>query len=234
MIYDFKVIFTTFILACCLPTISQADLIIDGSVSLNGAAYNIIYDTTINITWLDYTNKSNTWSNQVDWAENLELTFDSVTYNDWRLPETIDGEHLISYDGTTTAGWNITSSELGHLFYEELNNLARIDTDGDIQEGSGLLNTDPFNYLIGAHYWSGTEYGDLTEPGNAWRFSFVDGGQYISSQGADFPYALAVHEGRLGHDTIPAPEPLTAVLLGSGFFGMVLSGRFRKRNISNT
>lgn len=220
-----KSIMTAMIFATGMANTVKAELIIDNAVSIDGASYNLIYDTTLDITWLDYTNDSDTWASQTSWAESLNFTVNGFTYCDWRLPETLDGEYLIGYDSTSTAGWNITSSEMGHLFYEELGNIARVGTSGTIQEGSGLIQTGPFENLNNFHYWSETTYSFDSLTLSSWRFSFIDGGQYIDNQGNSTPFGIAVHSGRLCgiQDTIPAPEPLTAVLLGSGLCILSLS-----------
>lgn len=42
----------------------------------------------------------------------------------------MDGDYVISYDGTTSEGWNITRSEMGYMFYMNLGNTGYYDTDG--------------------------------------------------------------------------------------------------------
>ena len=92
----------------------------------------LIYDSDLNITWYDYSKSWDTWQNQVNWASGLSVTFGSNTYTDWRLPSTVDGTYAgCGCNGTTTAGYNITSSEMGHLFYTELGNTGYYDTSGN-------------------------------------------------------------------------------------------------------
>jgi len=91
------------------------------------AGVQVINDTDRNITWLDYSNAPDTWQNQVSWAANLAVTVNGVTYDNWRLPATVDGPYVWGYDGTTTAGYNITTSEMGHLYYTELVNKGYYD-----------------------------------------------------------------------------------------------------------
>ena len=117
----------------------------------------LIYDNDRDITWYDFSNAANTWQNQVNWALGLSVTFDSTTYDDWRLPTTVDGPYVFGFDGTTTGGYNITTSEMGHLYYTELGNLGYYATDGtNPQPGWGLTNTGDFQHLSASAYWSGT------------------------------------------------------------------------------
>ena len=145
-----------------------------GTASYGGSNYNLIYEDDQGLVWLDHTNGpiysgGNSWPTQVNWASGLNnsgvLTYNinlgiSVNWSgDWRLPETVDGPWVYGNDGTTTAGYNITSSEMGHLYYVSLGNLGPFDTSGNPQPGYGLQNTGPFNNLLDSHaYWSGTEY----------------------------------------------------------------------------
>lgn len=81
------------------------------------------------------------WTAQNAWAAGLNgggvLAYNinpgyTVTWNgNWRLPTTVDGPWVWGYDGTTTAGYNITTSEMGHLFYTELGNQGYYNTSGE-------------------------------------------------------------------------------------------------------
>src|SRR5437868_11573284 len=125
----------------------------------------LIYDTTLNVTWLQDMNYAQTsggyvadLNHQYDaakaWADGLVYG----GYDDWRLPSgnllndysQQPGEsagdysarpearyHLRSFDGSTDYSYNNTRSELGHLFFE-LGNLALYDTQGNAQSGAGL------------------------------------------------------------------------------------------------
>ncbi len=75
----------------------------------------------------------------------------------WRLPATLDGIWDPGTDGTTTAGYNITSSELGHLYYTELGNNALYDTGGVVNPIHGLINKGDFDWLNILKYWSDTD-----------------------------------------------------------------------------
>ncbi len=144
-----------------LPT--HATLILRGTDTLGN---KLIYDDDLNITWYDYSNSGNTWNNQMSWASGLTVNFGVTIYDDWRLPSTVDVPYVWGNNGTTTAGYNITSSEMGHLYYTELGNLGYYDTSGNYQSGWGLTNTGDFQNLQLGHYWSGTEYSANPSLGN--------------------------------------------------------------------
>jgi hypothetical protein len=152
--------------------------------------YGLIYDDELGIVWLDYTSGSKEWPDQVSWAADLNgsgaLSYDfnpgvTVTWNgDWRLPKTVDGARKNGYDGSTTAGFNITSSEMGHLFYQTLGNKGYYDTVGKVEKAfDGLKNKGPFQNLKASIYWSDTQY--AIYPNHAWQFNFYYGAQDFTS-----------------------------------------------------
>jgi hypothetical protein len=97
----------------------------------------LIYDDVLKITWLQDANYAKTsgydsdgrmnWSQATTWAANLVYG----GYSDWRLPTTVDGPYAWGYDGTTTAGYNITTSEMGYMYYTNLANKGYYDTSGN-------------------------------------------------------------------------------------------------------
>ena len=199
---------------------AYADLYNRGTDSLGN---RLIYDSDLDLTWYDYTNGVDSWQNQLNWASSLDIYFDGIHYTDWRLPSTVDGPYVLGYDGTTTVGYNITNSEMGHLFYMELENVAAFDTSGNLTgcgEGgpSCLSNTGDFQNLSAAGHWSGTDYSapDLTNA--AWVFGFYNGAQVTRNK--SFAYsALAVRAG----DVAVVPEPISSILFFAG--GSLLAGQ---------
>jgi hypothetical protein len=180
----------------------------------------LIYDSDLNITWYDFTKSGDYWQNQIDWADGLDVSFGGTNYTDWRLPTTVDGTWVFGYDGTTTAGYNITSSEMGHLYYVELGNKGAMDIYGNVYPaGWGLTNTGPFKDLQAATYWSGTEY--AADPSYAWAINFTGGNQSstLDPKNAFTSYALAVRPG----DVTVVPEPISLILFLTG--GAILIGR---------
>lgn len=163
---------------------AHASLLKIGSAEYLGQSYNLIYDADNNgnsLIWLDYSHTcatcSGSWDNHSNWAINLETNLTNITLNpgysinwldnSWRLPSTVDGLYVSGFDGTTTGGYNITTSEFGHLFYTELGNIGKYDSDGDTQTGYGLANTGPFEQLQSRAYFSTLSTENL---GEAWTF----------------------------------------------------------------
>ena len=192
----------------------NAELFVRGTDSLGN---QLIYDSDLNITWYDYLKSYNTWYNQMNWASALTVNFGGTIFDDWRLPATVDGPYVFGYDGTTTAGFHITSSEMGHLFYTELGNVAYCSTSGSCpQSGWGLTNKGDFQNLIANNYWSGTEKAE--DPIYAWEFAFSTGQQHAFGKYMD-TYTLAVRAG----DVAVVPEPISSILFVTG--GTFLAGR---------
>jgi hypothetical protein len=176
----------------------------------------LIYDTDLNITWYDFTNSSSpsSWYSHLEWASGLTVNFGGVVYDDWRLPTTaiIEDPPIHRYDGTTTYGFNISSSEMGHLFYVELGNLGRYDASGfDRGPDNRLLNTGPFTDLQPHSYYSGTSTGPFVSA----YFQFSSGEQYQAAKealGGTGLYSIAVREGNV----IPEPASLSMLLVACG------------------
>jgi len=183
-LFIFSAIFLFFWFSVVCST--NAALITIGTATYGIQDYNLIYEDDQGLIWLDYTKGRDIWSNQVNWAIGLNspgvLEYHlnpgiSVSWEgDWRLPTTVDGPYTYdSYDGTTTlSGWNITTSEMGHLYYESLGNKAYYATDGSYpQPGWGFNNNGPFVNVLGERYYSGTEYA-LAPTNSTWCFVFYD------------------------------------------------------------
>lgn len=165
------------------------------------------YDTDLDITCLRNANVNGAqdWDTQVAWASN----FSFGGYDDWRLPTT----------DTSCSGSNCTGSEMGHLYYVELGNVASVSP----------INTGAFQNLQG-QYWSGTPA--VSDSGGAWQFSFdlpsfpfVNGIQFETGKFNPLP-ALVVR----GGDVLPAvPEPATGAMLTLGLGGLAVATRRRTR-----
>jgi hypothetical protein len=112
-----------------------------GTAIYQGTKYNLIYEDDCiygGLVWLDYRQILDFRGNQMNWAAGLDAAgvlnyhFNPgiiVTWNyDWRLPSVGDNPEN---------GFNQTTSEMGHLYYDSLNNPA----------GYSSLNKGPFENL---------------------------------------------------------------------------------------
>lgn len=222
------VILITMLMNLVIATQSHASLTVRGTDSLGN---QLIYDSDLNVTWYDYTSKGpygygDTYANQVNWANNLSVSFNNTIYNGWRLAGTATGPLTGNgYDGTGNYGYNVTSNELGHLYYVELGNKGAYDKNGIYQVGMGLNNTGVFNNLSNySYYWAG-EFTPFSS--DSAMFFYIGNGYLDTNTTTRFYYALAVLPG----DVTPTPIPPSFLLMGSGLLGLV---GFRKRGASKS
>ena len=168
---------------------------------LNGEGnVDAFYDTDLDITWRRNANLNGlmSWADAVAWADNM--TFGG--YTDWRLPAS-----------DACVGFNCTGSELGHLWYVELGNLA-----GDLTPNTGAF----VNMQLYA-YWSGTTY--APDASQAWHFNIDQGDQDFAGK-TNALFAMAVRPG----DVLAAiPEPETYALMLAGLAGLGFVARRRRR-----
>jgi len=218
------------ILVCSmvLATHSQAALFDRGG--------GLIYDDTLNITWLQDANYSKTsgydadgqmnWADAAAWADGLSYhdSVRNVTYTDWRLPKTFDigGDGCVAFSltGGTDCGYKPlpSTSEMATLYYEELGNKGQPDAN------YGVKSVGPFiNLLDHEGYWSGTEH--APNPGTeAWAFGTANGHQdnHVKSIPLN---AWAVRDGNVA--AIPEPESYLLVLTGL----VVIGALSRRRKV---
>ena len=223
-----------------LTTIGTATYDRDGAGGANPVGtFKLIWDDDNNgnsVVWLDYSNSLANWSSQKSWAAslgsaltvNLYDQYSVVWENDWRLPTTVDGPWVYGTDGTATGGYNITSSEMGHLYYEELGNKGLYSIAGSYQDDHGLKNKGEFENLVSYAYWSSTEYS--TNTAHAWFFNMTLGYQgdplRIDKQWSI--YGLALRSGQVSTAPDPVPEPTTMILFGTGLAGLIAARRRKK------
>jgi len=186
------------------------------SAALISRPGGMVYDSDLDITWLQDANYAKTsgysanglmnWATATAWSDNLVYG----GYSDWRMPTT--GQPDASCDGS---GYHCVGSELGHLFYQELGVAAGSDvTTGVASELAKFVNIQSYVY------WSATEY---VPSSTAWAFVFGDGYEGLGGEGVPF-FAWAVRSG----DVAAAPEPASLSLLVAGLAAW-MGGRRRTR-----
>ncbi|MBG0861127.1 MAG: hypothetical protein IQL11_16635 [Bacteroidales bacterium] len=173
----------------------------------------LIYDEDLNITWMqvantpyypqyciDYPERCRSSSGLmtyeqaqafIDWFNNVYVLPWPAGERNWRLPITPTAPDM-SCSQEFNSGFGCILSELGHLYYVELGNLAG--------EG-GLINRGPFlDIEIDFNYW--TEW-DFVSPGTSDRMSFkFRNGLQIRSDINESHYVWLVHDG----DVAPRTE----------------------------
>lgn len=222
----------------------------------------MIYDDVLDITWLQDANYAKTsgydsdgvmtWSEADAWARQLVYG----GYSNWRLasarlqsppisPSSFMVDDVQFYDGSWDIGYNITRSELGHMFYNNLNNLPDyeyyelfldgVETDPTL---IGLQNTAFIDGVDGdtvsfinvqaGDYWYQEEYSDGSNILYAWYFGMDSGDQWNRGyQDLWFDaamYSWAVRDG----DVSTVPVPTAAWLFGSALLGLLGWGRARR------
>lgn len=134
----------------------------------------LIYDTELNVTWLQDANYAKTsgydadgrmnWDDAMTWAANLSY-YDSVrnvTYTDWRLPFVVDTDgpdaDALGNDGCnfafsgTDCGYNVQTktgatvySELAYMYYVNLGLKPYLNPDGTVRSDWGVFGNGTCN-----------------------------------------------------------------------------------------
>lgn len=186
----------------------------------------MIYDDATNLTWLEdadymetsgYGPRAVTWTEALAWADGLVYG----GYDDWRLPAALEP------NGTgPDLGYDVTTNELGALYYGALGNAA----------ASATVNVGPFRNVQGGWtemaYWTSTPDGSLgvvsfhfdnmTAPLNGLtdeHFNAPPGTGGAFENG----FAWAVRSGRA-----VVPEPGTLLLFGAGLVAAMIPRRPRR------
>jgi len=167
-----------------------------------------------------------TWWGAKAWVGYLN----SISYagqTGWRLPGTTDTGTPgcnFSYSGTD-CGYNVDpdSSELAHVFHDELGNQSPYTTSGSFKGGNsgvdwGVSNSGPFSNLQNYVYWSGTEY--APDPDTVWVL-VTSSGRQLGGGKVDQYFGWAVRDGQV----TAVPAPAAAWLMGSALLGLLGLGR---------
>jgi hypothetical protein len=197
-----------------MPGITYSSLIDRGG--------GLIYDSDLNITWIQDANYAKsigfdadgamTWDVAHSWAGSVTY-YDPVrktTWSGWRLPT----------GSSPYSGYNITNDELGHLYYVELQNVA-----GSFTNSYLFINVMAEPIGSGKAYWSDTTATE--DPFRAWSFFMGYG-----FRGGNYPtfefYAWLVRDGDVG--AAPVPIPAAIWFLGSGLVGLIGIRRLEKQS----
>jgi hypothetical protein len=208
----------------CFSGAARASLTTIGTAAYQGNTYNLIFEGNLGsqgLVWLDYSHYADEWQHQLNWASTLGNT---LTVNlDSTYRSTIDwstGWRLPSAGSNPQRGYNQSGSEMGHLYYDSLDNMPYLGVPQP--GGGGFQNRLPFEQLSAGDYWTGTQFSS----DYAWLFRFYYGYQdYLYSGVGQYYQAVAVHPGTVS----AVPIPPAVWLLGSGLLGLVgLRRRFKR------
>ena len=238
-----KVLTGVFVAALCVPVPqAQAALVDRGG--------GMLYDTVLNVTWLqdaNYAKTSNydadgrmTWTQANAWANNLNYGGYS---SGWRLARNtpVNGTQsgwndAYSANGSTDVGYNITStfSELSYMYYVNLGLKGIYSASGAVQPDFGVFGNGTtggqkdvglVRNLQSDVYWSGTAYAPSPAVG-AWSFSTGVGSQGSDFQGYGF-FAWAVRPGDVTVAAVPVPGSVALLAGGLALLGVVTRRRGR-------
>ena len=178
----------------------------------------LIYDTALNVTWMQDAQYSITsgfnpfgrlnWQTANTWAASVAY-YDSVrgvTWDDWRLPQTINSASSLGYDTTGM------SSELAHLYYTDLGYAPNYAHDR-FAPAPTSSNYNPFINLAYRGYWSATA---SDYPGQAWMFHMHFGSTELNGAG-DEQRVWLLRDGDVAGASVPEPG-------AAGLFALWLAG----------
>ena len=188
--------------------------------------HGLIYDTELNITWMQEAGdgRMRTWAEANAWVENLtlSLTDKSNPITGWRLPSA-------NPQNGNFFRTNASSGELAHLYFSSLGNRAWYDEEGNPQSGqTGLINSGPFLDIQNYAYWTGEDAGEYISQPMAWAFNFSSGYQMQYIQTIKY-HVWAVHDGNVS----AVPESSPTALAITGTLLLLACGVFAKKHHQN-
>lgn len=143
--------------SAALSIIGQGTITSGGGGS--GGAYKLIYDSDLDVTWLDYSNAVNDWSIQDAWAAGLVVTIGAQQLDNWSLPDV---------------------TQMGSLYYTGLGNPA----GGPLTYTSPFVNLQADHYwteTAGAfpgyhyHFDFSTGYSGESPSSNKYALAVIEG-----------------------------------------------------------
>jgi len=215
--------------------LATAGLLSSGAAqaALQDRGGGLLYDTVLNVTWLQDANYAKTigyapadsegrmsWPTAVTWANSLVYG----GFDDWRLPYASVSAGIGPITTLLAKGVDNPCSngevacrdnELAYMLYYNLGG----QYHDDQKVGTQIVNGVSI-FHIQSNYWSGTEY-DATQ---AWNFYFYNGSQQHDTKSEFIPWAWAVRDGDV---TAPVPEPesYAMMLAGLGILGFMARRR---------
>lgn len=199
------------------------------SAALIDRGNGLIYDTVLDITWLQDArlaasqqfgvsgigaDGSMTWYTGVDWINAMNAYNGSgyLGFNDWRMPDIdpVNGvafNYAVSYDGSTDKGFNnySTTNELSHLYYATLGNLGLCSTDNATNSPADYCNQNGYGT------WGLKNTGPFVNfvPNRYWTGQFdTRGSDYLSAFDLDATF------GQMGTGNALGPKFVWAVIDG--------------------
>ena len=221
-------------LAACLFVVVSSS----SHAALYDRGNGLIYDDVLNITWMQDANYAQTsgydanghmeWETANTWADQLSYG----GYDDWRLPSANvmnPTSPCYATDGSCDSGFNNTTGELGHMFYNNLGNTAGTSILGNVSftDATPGGGTESFLNVQNDVYWYSEEfYGEenATSITDAWTLRTSDGYQGYTLKDSD-PYSWAVRDG----DVSTVPVPAAAWLFGSALAGLLVARSKNKK-----
>ena len=157
-----------------------------------------------------------TWQEANAWLTSLNKQ-NYAGYSDWRLPTTPPGTTWKYNPNDISTKYDVITSELGHLFYIDLNQ----DSSTIFSGPPPIRDFSPFINLQLGYYWFGTIESSADAPNQVWRFDFQHGTQFRDPiLLGNTAYAIAVRD---------VPEPSSALLFLAGMLGLCRIQRQRDR-----
>ena len=151
---------------------------------------DLILDRDRRIMWTQSANLPGsqflTWEEAQDWAENLVY----AGFDDWRLPSALNRSGM-----GPCLGFDCSQSEMGHLFYVELDCAPHLPSEVGPPPAPCVGDQGPFTNIQENRYWTSTLLLDVA----AWEFDFRIGFQGFEVFGGmdDLLSAWAVRSVRL-------------------------------------